>query len=1434
MTPERWDLVKSLMELALAVEPAQREQFLAEHCGPDDELRREVGSLLESADDSADFLEKPVISVKDVVGVPAPPSLKMIGTRIGPWELVRELGRGGMGTVFLAVRADNEFQKRVAIKLIRGDMETEFLIRRFRKERQILARLEHPNIARLIDGGTTIDGLPYFVMEYVEGESMGGYCESRALPLPDRLEILLKACSAVHYAHRRMIIHRDLKPGNILVKEDGTPKLLDFGIAKLLRPDTEGSHGETTLGTYRIVTPAYASPEQMRAEPATVRSDIYALGVILYELMTGRRPSTTPGQDPLALPAELQHSTSGALARQLIPVVYKALQPDPNQRYESVEDFASDIRRRASGGAIPSYDTAPTAGIEPVAPPSPGSVAVLPFRLLGTDSTSDSYLGLGLTDALITKLSNVGRISVRSTSAVMKFAGITDAVAAGRELGVEFVLEGRIQKLANRLRLTVQLVHVQNDVPVWAASFDEQFEDLLKVEDSISEQVARALVPQLTGEEQEQLARPGTASAKAHEAYLRGRFYWSKGTDESLAQALVAFMQAIAEDENYARAHAGVADYYVQLGIRGGLPPSESFAAAKQSAETALRLDSGLAEAHASLGFALWAYDRDYATAAHHFQLAIALNPDYAPAHHWLGLLNSSRGRHEMAIACVTRARKLDPDCPIYPADLALCYSNARRFEKAIEICEKAHSAFPNAPELCGAMALNLRFAGDFDKAAQAAARCRAGAPGNLYARVSEAGIEAARGDTAQVWVLLEELRRSSESAYVSPCLASLLHLAAGQRGRALDELEKAWKDRDWWVLWLAVAPAWDDLRDEPRFARLLEAMGGDMPVALPERRSAPVPRRKKPPVWAFAMAAGLVIAGVGFTAYRYLAPRPAPFEHTSMTKLAGTGVALRAAISPDGQFVAYTAAAEGRAMVWVREVNGSAAYRVAGPYSGEIRSLDFIRDGKYLSYLVFPASEPASGILYSVSISGGIPDSLMAAVPGPVSVSSDGTHIAFLRQNPSRAADELVVRDTAGGGERVVASRRYPDRFSWSVSPAWSADGQRLACAGEGSTPSGFRVGLVLVDLDGSIHPVESPRWQWIGHVAWTKDARGLLTIGQEHDSSFQQIWYVPVGNGHAVRISNDLTDWSSLSLVDDGSALVSVQQQTLNKVYIRDGGDPERETPVTTESGRFFDLSWTPDGRILFASDATGKADLWVMNAAGSGARQLTRGEGRNYAPAMSPEGRSIAFHTNRDGNWNIWTLDPESGRLRQLTRGTRDSNWPRFSSTGKYVYFHHTGLSAMFNIWRAPASGGSAEQVISGLTMRPAIAADGRIAAWYSAETANPKWGIGVFRPEGGEPVKTFAVPGTVTPDTALRWTPEADGIAYVDDARGVGNIWLQPLDGKPARALTKFGWGKIFSFDWSRDGRIVYSRGIATSDIVLIRDTAKSPSAGWMRQ
>ncbi|RPH53922.1 serine/threonine protein kinase, partial [bacterium] len=304
MTPERWQQVKTILEQALDRKPGERAAFLATVCKDDGDLSAEVESLLAVEAESEDFIETPLVRLR-----PSEPPLEplAVGERVGAYRIVREAGRGGMGSVYLASRADEAFEKQVAVKVIRRGMDTEEVVRRFRAERQILAKLDHPNIAKLLDAGATEDGRPYFVLEHVEGRPIDEYCEAEGLPLRRRLELVLDVCSAVQLAHQNLVVHRDLKPGNILVTADGTPKLLDFGIAKLLDPASP-EVALTELGL-RPMTPEYASPEQMNGEPVTTASDVYSLGVLLYVLLTGRSPYRPPPADREALARAVREET---------------------------------------------------------------------------------------------------------------------------------------------------------------------------------------------------------------------------------------------------------------------------------------------------------------------------------------------------------------------------------------------------------------------------------------------------------------------------------------------------------------------------------------------------------------------------------------------------------------------------------------------------------------------------------------------------------------------------------------------------------------------------------------------------------------------------------------------------------------------------------------------------------------------------------------------------------------------------------------------------------------------------------------------------------------------------------------------------------------------------------------------------------------------
>jgi serine/threonine protein kinase/uncharacterized protein HemY len=363
---ERWSRVKEVFEAAMDLDPLERASLLAKECGHDNALRREIESLLESDEQSDGFIEEPAFAIpRDLFS--EEPEEAAAGRQFGPYQVVREIGRGGLGAVFLAARSDDEYQKHVAIKLVRRGLDTADILRRFRNERQILAQLDHPNIARLIDGGTTKDGLPYFVLEYVRGEPIAAYCTAGALATTDRLALFRKVCAAVTYAHQNLVVHRDLKPSNILVTPEGEPKLLDFGIAKLLDVD-EDSLAHTVAGQ-RVMTPEYASPEQVRGEKITTASDVYSLGVLLYELLTGERPyrlrTRTPQEISRAITEQEPERPSTAVMRgensksnprnskllkgDLDNIVLMAMRKEPPRRYASVAQFSEDIRRHLEG-----------------------------------------------------------------------------------------------------------------------------------------------------------------------------------------------------------------------------------------------------------------------------------------------------------------------------------------------------------------------------------------------------------------------------------------------------------------------------------------------------------------------------------------------------------------------------------------------------------------------------------------------------------------------------------------------------------------------------------------------------------------------------------------------------------------------------------------------------------------------------------------------------------------------------------------------------------------------------------------------------------------------------------------------------------------------------------------------------------------------------
>lgn len=867
MTVERLEQTEDIYQTAIALPVDQREEYLDRSCQGDDELRTAVNTLLMQKAKTSDLNELQVVDADP-----------LIGRRVGAYRIEREIGRGGMGAVYLGVRADNEFQKRVAVKLIKRGMDTDFILRRFRRERQILATLDHPHIARLLDGGTTEDGLPYFVMEFIQGRPLYDHCDSRRLSVAERLRLFRQICDAVEFAHQHLVVHRDIKPSNILVSSDGSPHLLDFGIAKLLDPELEAETADATGTAMRFMTPEYASPEQVRGEPATATSDVYTMGTLLYEMLTGHRPLHLRGRavyemaraiceeepelpslcltrdDPSmiitafgasALESVYQARNAGVeqlrreLTGNLDRILLKALRKDPRQRYQSVAELHQDITRHLDGLPIsaPVYysddkTTRPMTGSSgkaeaSTASTSSTSIAILPLKMLmfsAGETTGDKYMSIGLADALITRLSNIHMLTVRPTSSVLRYGdeGV-DPIEAGRELGVDFVLDGRLKRAGDQIRISFQLLDVRKGISAWAHQIDERFVDALSLEDAITAQVAEVLVPKLTGEERRTLKKRGTDDPEAFEAYIRGRYHWNTFTEEGFAKALVAYNQAISIDPQYAQPYSGIADYYNFLGVYCVLPPSECYGAAIEAAVKAIELDSQLSEAYAALGFAVLVGNYDWARGEAACRRAIELNPHNAQAHVWYSLQLTMEGRFEEGIFHAKRGIELDPLTPFNGHNLAWCVFYARKYEESVAQYRRVLDAHPLYPLAHSGLSWTLRFIGQFDEAIYEAKRAVELSNQSLMIQLMQAQVLAAAGKREDATEMLARLLASSTDRYVSLYNVALIHCFLGEQEIALDCLERSLDEREAWLVWAGVEPVFDSFRDDPRFIELLQ-----------------------------------------------------------------------------------------------------------------------------------------------------------------------------------------------------------------------------------------------------------------------------------------------------------------------------------------------------------------------------------------------------------------------------------------------------------------------------------------------------------------------------------------------------------------------------------------------------------------------------------
>jgi eukaryotic-like serine/threonine-protein kinase len=879
--PERWRRLKEILADALEQSSLEeRTALLRRACTNDATLLREAQQLLEhDATMFEEFAEFAATRLTENEG-------DRIGERIGSYMIVQELGRGGMGAVYLAKRADGQFHKRAAIKVLKRGTDTEEVLRRFRIERQILAELEHPNITRLLDAGTTADALPYFVMEFVEGTPITRFVQRENVDLRGRLSLFIKVCSAVELAHRHQVIHRDIKPHNVLVNADREPKLLDFGIAKLLSVDSD--EGITTVAAERRLTPLYAAPEQRAGQPATIATDVYSLGALLHELLTNKPPvadsdSKVPKDvasgrvSKVAASSGTEHQLRGPLDR----IVARAMQRDPTQRYPRVADMSQDIERCLSGLAPLSpaqshddrasdslrgralsrrqaYIATAAFGVivlaaallsrgwsvrwlqnhgsrKPTPEASLGtatkavrSIAVLPFEPLGKD-THDELLGLGMADAIIGRMSNLKQLSVLPTSAVSKYKGpVNDPLTAGRALGVDAILSGTVQRSGDRVRATVQLAHVATGRTIWSEKFDQTFTDIFGVQDSISDSVAKSLALNLSADEQKQLAKRYTTNTGAYDEYLMGLYFWNTRSRDGLEKAIDHFGRATEKDPNFALAYALIADcYYLQF-TYGYASGPDWVQDAKAAVDRALLLDDSIAEAHVAAAMIEF-YQEDNEVANASLRRALELNPNLPVTHLRYGWALSSSGHLDEAVREIKRAQELDPLSPTNNTALGLILGLARQFPRGLEYCYKGVELAPNEivphENLAYAYALNGRYQEAIEHY-QRLAVLNPDRKGDVLASIATVLVFAGRNSEADS--MIPEILQLAARDKVDPFHIAVLYGARGDKDAAFDcfdrGLSRASEVQTTGLVWQMIryCPMFDPLRSDSRFAALL------------------------------------------------------------------------------------------------------------------------------------------------------------------------------------------------------------------------------------------------------------------------------------------------------------------------------------------------------------------------------------------------------------------------------------------------------------------------------------------------------------------------------------------------------------------------------------------------------------------------------------
>jgi eukaryotic-like serine/threonine-protein kinase len=859
---ERWEHARGLFDTARALPPARRSAFLDDAC-PDAELRAEVDALLRAhaalqSGAGTEFLQNLDAGRASALLAstgPAETDLDDLspGEILGRYHIVRRLGRGGMGVVYLA--HDPRLDRPAALKLLPRYLSLdETARRRFEDEARAASSLDHPRLATVFEIGDAPDGRVFIAMAFYDGETLRDELERGSLPIPRSVALASQVAEGLAAAHRRGIVHRDVKPGNVIVTPDGAATLVDFGIAKVA-----GSALTQTGSTPGTVN--YMSPEQTRGGDIDARADVWALGATLYEMLAGRRPFCADSQD--AVIYAIRHDPPDPLDRvrpgvppELARVVSRCLEKEPDRRYRDAgalfdalralgPDGAARPRRAWNSAAVFSgalallaallvgavalwpalrqHDAAPDAAA--ASPFVERRLAVLPLADESPDP-QDDYFAAAVTDELISALSGLPGLRVIAHASVAPYQVADRSIAEiGRELGVGVVLSGRVGKSAERVRLSVALVDIANQQPLWAGDYDAKVAEVPAIQHEIGERVAAALGLDARDDTPRRPIERGPEAAPAYVEYLKGRYYLGKHDVQSFGAARNHFQRALDLDPTFALAWSGLADAFVYLASVMGLASSEAYPRARAAAEQALALDPDLAEAHAALGMALAVHYWDPDAAERHFRSAIELDPSSARAHGAYARYLRNRARFDEALAAVGRAQALDPLSAFPHIEEAIIFYMAGRYHEATAKGQRLLAARPDLAMAHHGIALNYAQLGRYDDALAALDRMDQEVEhvNTLAIRGVVFALAGREGDARQTLARLDELGAEQP---VSAFHRAAIHVSLGEHDVALDLLEEGARERASYLDLLGVEPIFAPLRHGARFRELLTQIG--------------------------------------------------------------------------------------------------------------------------------------------------------------------------------------------------------------------------------------------------------------------------------------------------------------------------------------------------------------------------------------------------------------------------------------------------------------------------------------------------------------------------------------------------------------------------------------------------------------------------------